>query len=282
MRFRFRSSSRYEPRPTRETALVSCPMTSAGTIRLAVNGPRADIRLDRPDVLNAVNFETFEALAATVRTVAESDARVCVLSGAGRSFCSGIDVSDLGTRAGSPRELIDVAQEGFKLLTSLPIPTIARVHGHALGAGLQLAIACDIRVVASDARLGLLEVQYGIIPDLGGSTGLPGLIGPARAKKMIWTREQISGTEAERIGLAEVVVPAGDLDRTTDALVEVIVEAPSVPVKEAKRLVDGASSGTRREGFDAEAEAQSRCMTDPGFADALALGVQRAMSKRSH
>lgn len=250
-------------------------------ILVTFSGARADIRLNRPDVLNAMSFEMFEALSDAVDEVAGSGARVCVLSGEGRSFCSGIDIGDLASGSGSPEEMISTAQLGFRKLTALPYPTIAVVHGHALGAGLQLAIACDLRVAERDARLGLLEMNYGIIPDLGGSTGLPRLVGTGRAKRMIWTGEQVDGEEAGRMGLVETVVEPGELGAATDALATAIAEAPGTAVREAKALIDASSALDVPGGFDAEAAAQVRCMTDPGFSEAMLAGVRKIREGRS-
>lgn len=257
------------------------PPDPARPILVSVSGSRADIRLNRPEVLNAMSFELFEALAEAVDEVGASDADVCVVSGEGRSFSSGIDVTSLAAQSGPPNELISLAQRGYRKLTALSCPTIAVIQGHALGAGLQLAIACDLRIVARNARMGLLELNYGIIPDLGGSTGLPRSIGAGRAKKMIWTGEQIDGDEAGRIGLAEVVVEATDLGATTDDLAAAIAAAPTGPVREAKALIDASRDLDVQAGFDAEAAAQERCMSDPGFAETMLAGVRKVMQKRS-
>jgi len=243
-------------------------------VEVTFQGPRADIVLRRPEVLNAMSFEVFDGLAAAADDVAASDARVAVVSGEGRSFSSGIDVSSLGAVSGATSETIARAQAGFRKIAALAIPTVAAVQGHALGAGLQLALACDLRVVRSDARLGLLESNYGLIPDLGGSTRLPQIVGAGRAKKMIWLAEEVTGAEAAAIGLADVVVaPEGDLAAAVDELVEALLERPSTPVRLAKRLIDRAHLHDHASGMDAEAAAQEECMTDPDFAAALMRGM---------
>ncbi|MGH2755867.1 MAG: enoyl-CoA hydratase/isomerase family protein, partial [Actinomycetota bacterium] len=146
------------------------------TVSVSIEGPRADLRLNRPDVLNAIDVATFDSLAAAADEIATAgEVRVVVVSGEGRAFSSGIDVGSLGQVPGSLDEMIARAQAGYRKLARLPVPTIAAVHGYALGAGLQLALACDLRVLASDATVGLLELNYGLIPDLGGSTRLPHL-----------------------------------------------------------------------------------------------------------
>ncbi|HET9235448.1 MAG TPA: enoyl-CoA hydratase/isomerase family protein, partial [Candidatus Eisenbacteria bacterium] len=176
----------------------------------------------------------------------------------------------------SPKENIARAQAGYRKLKALPMPTIAAVHGHALGAGLQVALACDVRVVTEDASLGLLEMRYGIIPDLGGSNALPRLVGEGRAKKMIWLAERIDGREAERIGLAEICVAPTELEKTVDELADRLGEPPHLAKRMAKRVVDRAYLSSPEEGFDNEASAQTECLTSPEFTEA----VTRALSSR--
>lgn len=245
-------------------------------VELSFAGPRADLRLNRPEVLNAMSFEVFDALSqATDEIAAREDVHVVVVSGEGRSFSSGIDLSSLGEFSGTLDETIARAQAGFRGLAALEMPTIAAVQGHAYGAGLQLALMCDLRVVASDASVGLLEMRYGLIPDLGGSTRLPRLVGAARAKKLIWFAQRIDGDEAERLGLAELAVPPGDLTGTVDELAERLAEPPHVAKRWAKRLSDGAHLVSHSEGMNHEARAQAECMSSPEFAEAIARALER-------
>lgn len=198
-----------------------------------------------------------------------------VVSGEGRSFSSGLDLSTLGSISGTPEDMIARAQEGFRRLAALPIPSIAAVKGHALGAGLQLALACDLRVATSDSRLGLLEMTYGMIPDLGGSTILPRLVGPALAKKMIWLAETLSGEEASRIGLVDVLTAPEELDDSVGRLAKQIADAAPTPLREAKALIDRAHVRDTEAGMDAEAAAQERCLTSSDFAAAITRAMQR-------
>lgn len=245
-------------------------------VELSFAGERADLRLNRPEVLNAMSFEVFDGLAAAADSLAErDDIEVVVVSGEGRSFSSGIDLSSLGEFSGTMEDTIARAQAGFRKLAALPMPTIAAVQGHAYGAGLQVALMCDLRIVATDASMGLLEMRYGLIPDLGGSTRLPQLVGPARAKKMIWLAERIDGSEAERIGLAEVAVPSEELTQTVDDLARRLSEPPHVAKRMAKRLCDQAARVSQEEGMDLEAQAQTACMSSPEFAEAIARSLQR-------
>ena len=246
-------------------------------LQVSYSGSRADVRLNRPDVLNAMNVEVFEALAAAAEEIAGHDGvEVVVVSGEGRSFCSGIDVTSLGEMSGTTEEMIGRAQAGFRKLAALPMPTVAAVQGHAYGAGFQLALMCDLRVVAEDASLGLLEMRYGLIPDLGGSTRLPQLLGAARAKRMIWLAERVDGREAERIGAAELVVPAADLAATVDDLAARLAAPPHTAKRLAKMLADRAHQRSQEEGMDAEAAAQLECMSSPEFAEAVARSLARS------
>ena len=245
-------------------------------VDVRVSGPRADLVLQRPDVLNAMSIEVFDGLATAADEVAKlSEVRVLVVSGEGRSFSSGIDTSSLGTVADAPEAAIARAQAGFRKIAALPIPTIAAVRGHALGAGLQLALACDLRVMTRDASVGLLEARYGLVPDLGGTQQLPRLIGPGRAKKMIWLAERIDGDEAGRIGLAELVVEESELDKIVDEMAEALAAAPPLAVREVKRLVDLAATTDIERGMDEEATSQAKMLTSGDFAEAISAFVEK-------
>jgi enoyl-CoA hydratase/carnithine racemase len=244
-------------------------LKAPAVLDVAIEGRRADIVLRRADVLNAIDWSVFDALAEAADEVRRSDARVLVVSGEGRSFSSGIDFNVFGELAQRPQDMIGRAQAGFRKIAALPIPTIAAVQGHALGAGLQLALACDIRIVARDASMGLLEHRFGIVPDLCGTHRLPALVGPGRAKKMIWLAERIDAEESFRIGLAEMIVAPDELRATVDDLAEKLAAAPPLAVQAVKRLVDGSSRRTLDQGMDAEAEAQMQMFASSDATEAV-------------
>ena len=245
-------------------------------VNVSIRGHRADLVLDRAEVLNAMNWDVFDAIAAAVDEIAATeDVRVVVVSGKGRSFSSGIDTSTFGDLTGTPGERIARAQAGGRKLAALPIPTIAKVQGHALGAGLQLALMCDVRIVAEDASLGLLEGKYGIIPDLGGTQRLPLLVGPGWAKKMIWVAERIDGVTAGLIGLAEVVVPAAELDAAVDDLAVRIASAPPLATRQVKRLVELAGTVPLSEGMDEEARSQMALLASNDFGEAISAFIEK-------
>jgi enoyl-CoA hydratase len=246
------------------------------TVNLEITHHRADLRLGRPEVLNALDWDAFGDLARVCDEVAaRSDVRVLVVSGEGRSLSSGIDTSVFSAPRGSMEEMIEHAQAGFRKLAALEMPTIAAIKGHALGAGLQLALACDLRVAAHDASMGLLEHRFGILPDLGGTQRLPRLVGPGMAKKMIWTAERIDGREAERRGLVEVAVEPDELEATVDELAALIASAPPTAVRAVKQLVDLAGRVPLAEGMDEEGRAQLKCFDSPDFAEAITAFIEK-------
>ena len=245
------------------------------TVRVTIDNHRADISLDRPDVLNAMNWEVFQGLAAAAAEVAErDDVRVVVVSGAGRSFCSGIDTSALGSGDLAPKAMIELAQSGFRALAAIPAPTVAAVRGHAYGAGLQLALVCDVRVVTADSKLGLLETNYGIVPDLGGTHRLPLLAGPGRAKLMMWLAERIDGTEAYRRGIAEHCVAPDDLDVEVDDLARALIARPPLATRAIKQLIDRAGTESFSQAMDGVANAQERLMGSSDFTEAITAFVE--------
>jgi len=162
-------------------------------------------------------------------------------------------------------------QDTFTWLEEAPYPTIAAVRGYALGAGLQLALACDLRVLARGTSLGLLEHRYGIIPDLGGTQRLPRVVGPSKALQLIVTAARIDTEEAARIGLADVVVDDEQLDEEAAALAGRIAAQPPLAVRGAKRAIRAAASGMSvRDGLVIEAEAQAVCVTSADMREAIA------------
>lgn len=180
----------------------------------------ADVRLNRPEKLNALDPAMFAALVATGEALrAERSVRAVVLSGEGRGFCAGLDftsfqamasdsggdevVGDLGSRRAGA--ITNLGQQVSWVWRELAVPTIAAIHGVALGGGLQVALGADLRIVAPDARLSVLEIRWGLVPDMTGTHVLPRLVGLDRAKELTWTGRMVEGTEAARIGLATEV-----------------------------------------------------------------------------
>ena len=218
------------------------------------DGAVRTITLNHPSRLNAQTPSLWRALAEQARTLPE-EVRVVVLRGAGASFSAGIDIA-LFTPDGLPGEesVIDLArgdaeeieagiaayQEGFVSWASVSAIVIAQVHGHAIGGGFQLALAADLRVVADDARLAMRETSHGIVPDLGGTKPLVDLVGYARALEICATGRIVTGEEAGRLGIANVVAPADELDATTGRLVTSLLAAPTAALRALKPLLRAA------------------------------------------
>lgn len=205
------------------------------TVTLEVAGPLATITLDRPDKLNAVDAALAHDLVAAVDAVAAvPEVRVVLVRGAGRAFCAGID-RDMVARGELPTGffvLTERARLGLEVMDKI---TIAVVHGHCVGGGLQLAIACDIRIAASWSRLAVPAVADALIPGLA-PVRLPRLIGLGRARRLMLTGEQIGAEEAYRIGLVDHVVPDGD-EAAVDAFVRTYLDAPRAAAAGVKALL---------------------------------------------
>jgi len=266
------------------------PEPSSETLRFERRGPVGWLVLHRPERLNAFTAQMWDELGALGRDVGEDpDLRALVVVGAGRAFSSGIDTSvfttpaeDVVARDGNRRHpdpfvarILDL-QDSFTWLEEAPYPTVAAIRGYALGAGLQLALACDVRVVAEGTQLGLLEHRYGILPDLGGTQRLPRVVGPSKALQLIVTAARIDTAEAARLGLADVVVADDELERAAAALAETIAAQPPLAVQGAKRAVRAAVSGRSvRDGLLVEAEAQAACLRSQDMAEAIAAFVEQ-------
>jgi enoyl-CoA hydratase/carnithine racemase len=274
-------------------------MTAYETLELERDGDVAWLRLNRPDKLNSFTVKMWREMRALgIEMKDDASIRCMVVIGNGRAFSSGIDTSvftagpagdqieggdDAGTRHANPTvDGILRTQEAYSWLADARYPTIAAVRGYAFGAGLQLALACDIRVFARGAQVGLLEHKYGILPDLGGTQRLPRVVGAGKAKELIWTTARIDADEAFRIGLCERLVDEGDLEKEVEVLASTIAGAPPLAVQGAKRAIEAAGRLTVDEGLVVEAEEQAKCLRSADMREAIAAFVeQRAPEYRA-
>ena len=234
-----------------------------GRVVLEVDGPVAMVSLDRPESRNAQTPETWEALAHIGSALPE-DIRVVIVCGEGPSFSAGLDRaafapspdSMLATIAAAPLtvadEMIAGFQQGFSWLADPRYISIAAVAGHAVGAGFQLALACDLIVVADDAQFRMAEVSYGLVPDLGGTGRLVRSVGYQRALEICATGRHVSAEEAVRIGIALVSVPLAELDAAVADLAAALVESPAAAVRGIKALLTAAHDNSADEQFAAE------------------------------
>jgi enoyl-CoA hydratase/carnithine racemase len=240
-------------------------------VRTARDGAVLTVTLDRPDQLNAQTPATWAALAQIGRSL-DDGVRVVVVRGAGRSFSAGLDRSlfstdpgvsgGLGELAGMPEDLaqerIRRYQSGFRWLRSPGIVSVAAVQGHAIGAGAQLALACDLRVMADDAQLRLPEATLGLVPDLTGTSTLVEAVGYARALEIALTGRAVGAREAQAIGLATAVVPPAELDAAVADLVAAVLAPPAGASRATAQLVRSAVRNSPEDQDEAERTAQVR------------------------
>ncbi|MBI3451046.1 MAG: enoyl-CoA hydratase/isomerase family protein [Acidobacteria bacterium] len=206
----------------------------------AVSDGIARLTINRPDKLNALNRETVGEIDAAVQAFgADASARALVLTGSGdRAFVAGADISELAEQ--TPQGGKDYSLHGQRVLAQLETsvkPTIAAINGFALGGGLEIALACHMRVASETAKLGLPEVTLGIIPGFGGTQRLPRLVGKGRALEIILTGEPIDAREAHRIGLVNRVVPQPELLAEAEKLARTILSRGPVAVRFAIEAV---------------------------------------------
>jgi enoyl-CoA hydratase/carnithine racemase len=226
----------------------------------------ADVRLNRPDKLNALDLPMFQAIAAAgARLVGDDSIRAVVLSGEGQAFCAGLDFASFMAMAGqdggtAPPNLAALGETDGRLThlgqqvahcwSEVPVPVIAAVWGHCLGGGLQIAAGADLRIVHPEAKLSVLEIRWGLTPDMTITATLPRLVGLDVAKELTWTGRMISGEEAHRLGLATRL--SGDPLADAQALAREIASKSPQAIRGAKQLLDRSGRVSLAEQYEAE------------------------------
>src|SRR5690242_19065850 len=238
------------------------------------------IVMSRAEKRNALNEELIRALAEAFEHTAEDDTvRVVVLRGDGPMFSSGMDLGNLRALSENPEaihELREPILRAWNMLEEMPQATIAQIHGGAIGGAMELALACDLRVMAEDAVAGLVETRIGLIPDVGGSSRLPSIVGLGNAKELIMTGKLIDGREAHRIGFANRIAPAGELDAATDQLANELLACAPRAVALAKRVLDKAAKPMLEDSLLREVDAQEELAGSEDFAE----GTRAFLDKR--
>ncbi len=258
-------------------------------VQIEITDGVADVRLDRPDKMNALDGAMFAAIAEAGETVANDPTiRAVVLSGAGRAFCSGLDFSSFQAMAGDgPRPSTDAPSAGDRpdgRITHLgqqvahtwqevPVPVIAAVHGVALGGGCQIALGADIRIIAPDARMSVLEIKWGLIPDMTGTWMLPRLVGLDVAKELTFTGRMVEGAEAVELGLATRV--ADDPYAAAHDLAREIAGKSPEAVRAAKRLLNASGTVPVAEQYAAERDEIGRLIGSPNQVEAVMAGFEK-------
>ncbi len=236
------------------------------------------LTINRPDKLNALSNELTEELEQFLND-AERDAglRVLVITGAGeKAFVAGADINELVVRDGiMGRNVSRFRQDLFARIENLPIPVIAAVNGYALGGGLELALACNIRIASEKAQFGAPEVKLGIIPGDGGTQRLPRLIGLGRAMELVLTGDFIDAAEAYRIGLVNRVVPPEELMEDVMELAKKIASRPPLAIKYAKEAVNRSQEGDTASGYALESYLHALACTTEDKAEGVAAFLEK-------
>lgn len=211
------------------------------TIRLETEGALGVLTLNRQERLNAINREmTGELQDVVARLETDGDVRVLIVTGAGRAFCAGADIKERAERLDdmAAARTSAVLSPTFRRLERLPQVSVAAVNGVAAGGGLELAMACDLRIASTEARMALPELTLGILPGAGGTQRLPRLVGPARAKEMMLFGKFVDAPTAEAWGLVNAVAPPGGLMEEARAWASRLLEMPPLSIASIKSAVN--------------------------------------------
>lgn len=253
-------------------------------VSISVADGIADVRLNRPDKLNAIDPAMFSALSEAPAEIAKrGEVRAVVLSGSGRAFCAGLDLGSLGGGSadggGIPSDITERTHGAANLFQhavwgwrELPVPVIAAVTGVAFGGGLQIALAADVRIVAPDAQLAVMEVRWGLVPDMAGYVLMRGLVRDDVARELTYTARKVTGTEAVTLGLAtrtadDPLAAAFDLAR------EIAARSPRA-VRAAKRLFAVAADAPADQILLEESREQQPLLSGPDAAEALTAQLE--------
>jgi enoyl-CoA hydratase len=253
--------------------------TEEGAVLFDVKGPLAQVTLNRPERLNAMNMAWIAGLNTAVDRVAQTpDIAVVVVRGAGGAFCSGLDL-DMLEACGMPPGFYEGQERALHALELLDAISIAAIHGHCLGGGVQLAIACDLRVCSSDAVLGLPAVNEGLFPGLA-PFRLPRLVGLSAATRLVLSGESIGADEALRLGLVDYVVPVEQFEPGLERIIQTYLAAPRAAVAGSKQLLRRAFTGTWQDAYAASLPLLRVCLDSPDVAAAREARRRRGGVKR--
>jgi 2-(1,2-epoxy-1,2-dihydrophenyl)acetyl-CoA isomerase len=242
----------------------------------------ATLVMNRPEKLNALNTELATELnAALERVGADESVRVVVITGAGKAFCAGGDLALIGKgrQSGKTEELEPLLRSGMHAvlkMRTMSQPVIAAVNGAAAGAGMNIALAADIRIAAEEATFGQNFAKVGLFPDFGGTHFLPQLVGPSMAAELFYTGDMIDAKTALRLGIVSHVVPATQLEAEVKTLATKIMQGPPVAIRAVKRALFGSQKKKLAEALEHEVQEQIRCY----LSDDCSEGIRAFFEKR--
>ncbi|MBS7270711.1 MAG: enoyl-CoA hydratase/isomerase family protein [Candidatus Freyarchaeota archaeon] len=260
-------------------------MKDLKTIRIDKEDGIGIITLNRPEKRNAINFEMFTEIGEAADIVSgDDDIKSVIITGAGPSFSAGIDFNSFGRFGGiSSREFRNLGRKiqiGWTRIENIEKPVIAAINGSAIGGGLELALCCDIRIAADNARMGIPEVCIGIVPDLGGAQRLPRIVGLGRAKELIFTGRIIEAQEAERIGLVNRVVPAEKLMDSAKELAREIMDNGLIAVGLAKKIANKSMEVDMETILEYSILAQDICIRSENMGELFNRYMQKKSKKK--
>jgi len=237
------------------------------------------ITLNRPETRNALTTAVNDAVRAAIEGAPAAGARVVVLSGAGGAFSSGLDLRVAAEEGMDPETIESRMRTHFhgliRAILACPLPTIAVVHGPAAGFGCDLALACDLRLVSDRARFGEIFVKRGLMPDGGGTWTLPRLVGLGRALEMMLTGELVDAAEAHRIGLANRVFPAAQLEPAAWDFARTLAAGPPLVHRAVKAAVEAASHSTLEEALEGEVRGQLKLLASADFQEGIVAFLEK-------
>ena len=264
-----------------------------GRVTATIEGGIADVRLTRADKMNAIDDAMFDALIQTgERLKTEAGVRAVVLSGEGRAFCAGLDIDGFQSlAAGAPSGVLDTGnatrertpggahrvQQAVMVWREVPVPVIVALHGVAFGGGFQLALGADLRFVAPDAKLSVLEIKWGLVPDMGGIVLLRGLVRDDVARELTWSGRTFTGEEAGRLGIATRVV-ANPLEDALAFAHEIAGKSPHA-IRAGKRLLNLAVDGDQHGILLEEAREQVALIGSPNQMEAVMANLEKRQPK---
>lgn len=264
-------------------------------VSVEISNGVADVRLNRAGKRNALDADMFQALVETSDALAKDNSLRCVvLSGEGESFCAGLDFASFQGMADRPKndspdeepvnisapvegKITHYAQQACYGWTSLPVPVLGAITGHALGGGIQLALACDLRFVAPGTKMSVLEIRWGLIPDMTGTQSLVNLVGLDVAKELTFTGRMVEATEAVEIGLATHL--RDNPREAALAMAAEIAEKSPHAVRAAKRLFNDAPKLSVAEGFAAERQEISQLIGSPNQTESVLAFFEKRAAK---
>ena len=242
----------------------------------------ATLVMNRPERLNALNNELAMAVNdALGRIAVDESVRVVVITGAGRAFCAGGDLGAIGKgrQSGTTRELEPLLRAGMQMvlkMRTMPQPVIAAVNGAAAGAGMNIALAADIRIAAEEAMFGQNFVKVGLFPDYGGMFLLPQLVGPAKAAELFYTGDMIDAKAALNLGIVNQVVPSAQLEAEVKSLAEKVARGAALPIRAVKKELFAREEKELARALENEVQEQVRCF----LSDDCGEGIRAFFEKR--